>query len=409
MVSLRAGRRQPKRLALFCRRKGKASEYRVSSSNTFRMRPNHPVDAWLLFVVVTLAMIGLIVVYAATYHLGINYLKWQFIRAGVGLLALFVGMKLRYPALAGWLGRSLVGLVLLLLILTVVWGRAVGDARRWVGFLQPAEIAKFVLPMWLAAYFAELKGRLDKEWNFRNSVIKPGAVVLMFLFLTGAQPAIGTTAIMAVSSLFLFFIVGVKFRYLVPIGIVAMIGLVLLVQFVPYANKRWHDFSQGKCYHQKQSLISIGSGGPFGKGLGEGKQKFYFLPKLHTDFAIAAIGEEFGFAGSLAIFLLYGVFLVRGMQIGRKVNTYFGQYLTSGIVITIFMYAFVHIGVALGLLPTTGQPLPFVSYGGSALVTNLFAAGVILKISTFNRRPDENRNGRGRYRRPYISRTRAGR
>jgi len=409
LVSL-SRRRTRKPVRLVYRSHGQPSA-RVAFSAA-AVRPKNPVDPWLLFVVVTLAMVGLIVVYAATYHQGSERIVDHLIRAGLGLVALFIGMKLRYTVLAGRLGWLLLGVVLILMVITAVSGRAAGVAHRWLPLLrqlsiQPAEIAKFVLPMWLAAYFASLKEKPDKKWNAWHSLGKPGLVAFGFIGLTAAQPAVGTTAIMAVSSLLLFVLVGVKLRYLVPVGVLAGVALVVLVWRVPYAHKRWNEFVRGECWQQQQSLIAIGSGGVFGKGLGEGKQKFYFLSKLDTDFAVASVGEEFGFVGGLAIFLLYGVFLVRGMQTARRSTHHFGQYLASGIVITLFMYALVHIAVALGWAPTTGQPLPFVSYGGSALVTNLFAAGVVLNISRYARRPDESNAGRGWNRRAHLSRARA--
>ncbi len=368
--------------------------------------PESPVDSMLLFVVVTLAMVGLTVVYSATYHEGSRMVLNQLLRAGVGLAALLVGVRLRHTALAGWLGWVLLGLVFGLLAATVVFGRSVGVATRWLGIIQPSEIAKFVLPMWLAAYFARLKGEHDRAWGFVNTIVKPGIVVALFVGLTAAQPAIGTTAIMAVSSLALFFVVGVKLRYLVPVAALVVAALALAVKVTGYADHRGREFLAGECEQQQQSLIAIGSGGPVGKGLGEGKQKFYFLPKLHTDFAIASIGEEFGFLGTLIVAVLYAVFLIRGMHIGRNATHHFGQYLCSGIAITIFMYAVVHFGVALRLLPVTGQPLPFVSYGGSALVTNLFAAGVMLNVSRFSRRNDEGNALGGRHRGARLSRSR---
>ncbi len=380
-----------RRVIVMNRRTGRARAPRTGNPPD---RPNSSIDPLVLFVVVTLVLIGLMVVYAATYHRGISYLKWQLVRVAVGLLALFLGARLRFTVFAGGLGRVMLIATFLLLALTVVLGRSVGVATRWLGFVQPAEIAKFVLPIWLAGYFAELKSRAAKEWSFKNTVAKPGSVVLGFLALMLLQPAIGTTVIVAAASFALFFVVGVKFRYLVPIGLLAVALVVLTVRFHPYARKRLRDFMVGDRYQQRQSLIAFGSGGPVGKGLGEGKQKFYFLPKLHTDFIVAAVGEEFGFIGSLGIFLLYGGFLIGGTAIGQRANSHFGQYLASGIVVTIFLYALVHVSVALGLLPPTGQPLPFVSFGGSALVSNLFAAGVLLGISRFQRRADESTHRR---------------
>jgi cell division protein FtsW len=186
-----------------------------------------------------------------------------------------------------------------------------------------------------------------------------------------------------VSSFVLFFLVGVKLRYLVPVGLVGIVVVVLAIRYVPHARDRWQDFLSGSRYHQEQSLIGIGSGGPVGTGLGEGKQKFFFLPKLHNDFIFAGIGEEFGFIGSLFIYLLYGLLFVRGMRISREAINPFSQYLAGGISVLIFLYALVHVAVTLGLIPTTGQPLPFVSYGGTALVTNLLAAGILLNISRY--------------------------
>jgi len=354
----------------------------------WRTRPTHPVDSRVLFVVVTLVMIGLMVVYAATNHRGFAYLKWQGVRAVVGLLALLIGTQLRHTVLrrrvTWWLLFGSAGL----LVLTLVAGVAAGSARRWLQVsilsVQPAELAKFALLVWLAAYFAGLK-EAGKEWNFRNSVLKPGSVVVLVVGLTLAQPSVGTSVIMAVSCFLLFFIVGVNLKYLIPIALAGVAAVVLAISCLPYAHKRWNNFVAGNRYHQEQSLIGIGSGGPVGTGLGEGKQKFLFLPKLHNDFIFASIGEEFGFLGSLAIYFLYGLLFIRGMRISREASGHFGQYLAAGITVVIFLYALVHVAVGLGLIPTTGQPLPFVSFGGSALVTNLFAAGVLLNVSRFRR------------------------
>jgi len=348
--------------------------------------PTHPVDARILMSVVTLVMIGLMVVYATTHHLGLSYLKWHGVRVLVGFAVLLVGTRLRHTVLARgvrwWLLLGSVGL----LALTLVVGVAAGPARRWLQLsivsIQPAELAKFALVVWLSAYFAGMK-EANKEWNFKHSVLRPGLVVLATVALALAQPAVGTSVIMAVSCFVLFFLVGVRLRYLVPVGVLGIAAVVLAIHCVPHARVRWQRFASGSRYHQEQSLIGIGSGGPVGTGLGEGKQKFLFLPKLHNDFIFASIGEEFGFLGSLAIYLLYGFLFIRGMRMSREASSAFGQYLAGGISVVIFLYALVHVAVTLGLIPTTGQPLPFVSFGGSALVTNLFAAGVLLNISRF--------------------------
>lgn len=337
----------------------------------------------------TLVVVGVTVVYAATHHRTSSYFASQSVKALLGFGALFLGMQMNHNVLSRRCRWWFLAITLALLVITLALGLAAGDARRWIkvrviGTVQPAEFAKYVLVVWLAAYFAGLR-ESGRAWGWRNSVLKPGLVALGVIGLTLAQPAIGTAAIMAASSFGMFFLAGVRRKFLGQVALVGAAAIVLTIVFVPYAHKRWDNFVSGDRYHQEQSLIAIGSGGPVGTGLGEGKQKYSFLPKMHNDFIFAAIGEEFGFLGALAIFLLYGLLFFRGMRIGLRSSGDFGQYLAYGISLTLFLYAMVHVAVTLSIVPTTGQPLPFVSYGGTALVTNLFAAGVLLNVSRYGR------------------------
>lgn len=354
-----------------------------------RERPTSPVDQVALTIVLALTVVGVIVVFAATHHRTSAYLAQHAIKVLLGMGALFFGMLFNHNLLARRGRWFLMVLSVGLMVLTLVLGIAAGDARRWfrvpgLGSIQPAELAKYALVVWLAGYFASLR-ETGKSWGWRNSVLKPGLAALPVIGLTLAQPAVGTAAIMALVTFGMFFLAGVRRAYLVQTATVVAAMLVLTVLFVPYARNRWQKFVSGERYHQEQSLIAIGSGGLVGVGLGEGKQKYYFLPKMHNDFVFAAIGEEFGFLGSVLIFLLYGLLFFRGMRIGQRAASDFGQYLAYGISLTLFLYAVTHVAVTLGLIPTTGQPLPFVSYGGTALVTNLLAAGVLLNISRFGR------------------------
>lgn len=364
------------------------TSYRPGRSN-FGERPTQPPDSQLLFVVVTLVLVGLIVVYAATLHRGVNYLLFQALRAFVGFLALLVGMNLRHTFLVGRLRHLLLGFSVVLLVLTLAAGWALGAARRWLGdgsvSFQPAEFAKVALLLWLAAWFAKLKED-GIERNPAFSVAVPAAVTALIVGLTLAQPAVGSSFIMAGAGFSVFFVAGIRYRSLILMAALAAVVFLVAVTQLDYPRQRWEKFVRGDRYHQEQSLIAIGSGGVLGKGLGEGKQKYQFLPKMHNDFIFAVVGEEFGFLGSLVIFLLYGVLLLRGMRISRECPSYFGRYLAAGITMMLFMYAVVHVAVTLGLMPTTGQPLPFVSFGGSALVTNLLAVGILLNISRYCRR-----------------------
>ncbi len=380
----------------------------------FEFQPNAPMDYFLLFVVVTLVFLGVVMVYAATYHLGFRYLTKQLGRSLIGLFSLWVGTKLNINQLAKPKVRWVLLMIFIgLLIATLCLGEVVGVTKRnLLGIFQPAEFAKFVLIIWLAGYFADLREESPNP-NFVDSVVKPGLVVMVVILLTLFQPAVGTSFIIALSSLIIFILAGVRWRYVLLIcflaGLVGLVGLTVVMPFLKdtkyrYIPERLEKFRQGDRYQQRQALIALGSGGPFGRGLGEGRQKYYFLPKLPKDFIFCAIGEEFGFWGTLGTMVLYLVFLIRGLRIGRKAVMEFGQYLAAGVTIVIFLYALIHQAVSLSVLPTTGQPLPFISYGGSALVANLLAAGMLLKVSRFRRNGvEESFNGRRWNRWAYLS------
>jgi cell division protein FtsW len=351
-------------------------------------RPSGPIDSTVLFVVVTLVLIGVTLVYATTCHKGIAFLKSQGLRASVGFVALFLGMRIRYTT---W-NRSVKWVLLLgsaaAMILTLVAGLVFKDARRALGngafSFQPAEFAKYGLVVWLAGYFDWVKEN-GRERRMLWGLVIPGFAAFGIVGLTLLQPAVGTGFIIAVASLAVFVIAGVKWWHVLLTVLAAVLLFVVAVTSIPYARDRWTRFANGRHRQQEQSLIAIGSGGPFGRGLGESRQKFQFLPKMHNDFIFAEIGEEFGFVGSVAVCLLYLILFLYGMKISGETSGLFGQFLASGITITIFLYAVVHIAVTLGIIPTTGQPLPFISSGGSALLSNLFAAGVLLNISRYRR------------------------
>jgi cell division protein FtsW len=351
-------------------------------------RATGPIDSTVFFVVVTLVLIGVTLVYATTCHKGIAFLKSQGLRAVVGLVALFLGAKIRY---ATW-NRNIKWVLLFgsaaVLVLTLVVGLMFKDVKRALGSgtfsFQPAEFAKYALVIWLAGYFnwAKQDGR---ERRLVWGLLLPGLVVFGVVGLTLLQPAVGTSSIIAMASLAIFVIAGVRWWHVlvtIAVGVALFVGAITCI---PYARERWERFTDGKHHQQEQSLIAIGSGGPFGRGLGESRQKFQFLPKMHNDFIFAEIGEEFGFIGSVAVCLLYLILFLYGMKIGNEASGPFGQYLASGITFVIFFYAVVHIAVTLGIIPTTGQPLPFISSGGSALLSNLFAAGILLNISRYRR------------------------
>ena len=364
-------------------------------------KPKEPMDTVLFVATIILVLIGLVMVYSSTFHLGYSYLKLESLRILVGIAALFLGTRVRYIKLSGKTKNIILFIALIILLATLLLGRKVMGARRWTGILQPAEFAKLALIFWLASFFAEGRGI---DTRFKKQVLPPLMVTLAIIILTVLQPAVGTSCILFATSLTMFFLGGVKMKYILIIGGITLLGFLILIFVFPHSRKRINDFWQGNRYQQNQSVIAIGSGGLTGKGLGEGKQKFKFLPKMPTDFIFSAIGEEFGFIGSLFIFLLFLIILVRGLKIAVSAEDYFGYLLASGITIMIFIYTLIQIGVGLGILPPTGQPLPFVSFGGSALVSNLFALGLVLNISKFRiRRPCDVAYIRGWHRRSRLS------
>ena len=372
------------------------TSYRLASAATVGQwngarrpeRPSGPIDSTLLFVVVTLVLIGVTLVYATTCYKGVAFLRSQALRAAVGFVALFLGARIRYTTWNRRIKWALLFGSAAVLILTLVIGLMFKDVKRALGggsfSFQPAEFAKYGLLTWLAGYFDWVKGK-GLERRLVWGLVLPGIAVFGVVGLTLLQPAVGTSFIIALTSLAVFIIAGVRWWHVLLTVAAGVMLFVAAINFIPYAHDRWQRFADGQHRQQEQSLIAIGSGGPFGRGLGESRQKLQFLPKMYNDFIFAEIGEEFGFIGSVAVCLLYLILFLYGMKISTETSGPFGQCLASGITFVIFLYAVVHIAVTLGVIPTTGQPLPFISSGGSALLSNLFAAGVLLNISRYKR------------------------
>ncbi|MCX7757347.1 MAG: FtsW/RodA/SpoVE family cell cycle protein [candidate division WOR-3 bacterium] len=359
-------------------------------------------DLTLTLIVVLLIACGLITIYSVTLHYGwektfstgVSFFKNHLIRILIGLATLlfitylphsifrkFMTCKLVFKKLT--LSDISLVISILILIVTLITGKKAASARRWILFFQPAEFIKIFVVIWLCSFLTRLHD-VNKECFVKNNSIK---VFLTPLFTIGIitllillQPAIGTSAIIAVSSLIIMIVGGYKIRYLMTAGIFISIIFLITIITVPYAQKRLKEFISTS-YHQQQALIAIGSGGITGKGLGEGKQKLHFLPKAHTDFIFSSFAEELGFLGSLGLFALFFLLFNRAVKITFYMKEYCDKILTIGLITLISTYFFTHLLVNLALIPTTGQPLPFISYGGSALVSNLLSVGIILNLS----------------------------
>jgi len=223
----------------------------------------------------------------------------------------------------------------------------------------------------------------DFKRGFIKSLALPAIVVGMLIF----QPDYGTAVTVITITLLMILVAGARIKHIALTAACTIPVLAVLVRTTPYIWKRMQTFFtdtpdfKGGAYQINQSLIAIGSGGLGGLGLGQGKQKHFYLPEAHTDFIFSMIGEELGFIGTVLVVSLFGWFLWRGYNVAVKAEDRFGSYLAFGLVTMLFIFAAINMGVALEMMPSTGMPLPFLSYGGTALVINLAAVGILLNIS----------------------------
>jgi len=359
------------------------------------------LDIWLLAAVICLLGLGMVLVFSSSavyaahkYHSHFFFLKRNLIYGLIGLVALYVGWKVDYGFYQRFAYPLLIGCLLLLVGLLAGLGTRVDGAVRWyrmfgVSF-QPSELAKFALAVYLAYSLAKKR---DKVRSFSMGFLPHLCVAGLLCLLILKQPDLGTAAVMGVVTLLVLFVAGTKLSYIVvSLMVCAPIGYQLVVG-TPWRLRRFLAFLDPWAYRQdagyqiSESLISIGSGGLFGLGIGDGKQKLFFLPASHTDFIFAIVGEELGFVGLAVVVLLFGVIVTRGIQAALGARDLFGTYLALGITSTIGLQALLHMCVVLGLVPTKGITLPLMSYGGSALVTTLFSLGVLLNIFARNPTP----------------------
>jgi len=329
-------------------------------------------------------------VFAADHGRDGNYFfERQALRAAIGLAALFGAYKLGLERMWRLAPFALAGGLLLLCWLLMPWMRG-DDVRgtfRWLKLfgmtLQPSEIVKLALLLHLSRLLAR---RGERVATFEG-LFAPLVLLLMVAGMVALQPNLGTAAAIALTGLGLFFLAGARIHHLVLISLslTAMAGVRLLQ--VPYERVRLLSFlarnahPQGAGYQLDQSLIAFGSGGFFGRGIGDGLQKFRFLPDSHTDFIFAIIGEEGGIVLTALVLGVYVLLVSRAMAVSAALNDRFGALVAGGIGLMLSIHVLLNAAVVLGLMPTTGLPLPFLSYGGSSLVINLAAVGILLRLS----------------------------
>jgi len=318
-----------------------------------------------------------------------NYFSFkQMIFAALGLAVMFVVMKLdyhtyRHPAVV----FSALAIVVALMVL-VFFLPSAANTHRWIqlaGFsMQPSELAKLALIFFLAAFLEKRKGKVN---DLRFTLIPIAVVVAMLAGLIELQKDLGTAVSLLVISGVLLFVAGLDPRWIAISIIFAAPTVYLLVSRVGYRRDRilaflnpWDD-PLGRGFQIIQSLLAVASGGVIGLGFMEGKQKLFYLPEAHTDFIFAVVGEELGLIGTIAVLVLFAVFLWRGLRTSMRAPDLFGFYLAMGITMMVCVQAFINMSVVLGLLPTKGIPLPFLSYGGSSFVVMLASVGILLNVS----------------------------
>lgn len=358
---------------------------------------NSGFDYMILIPTILLVGIGLVMVYSASSHMAEHrigdsyfYLKKQSFFCLLGLTLMVVARytpclfyrKLAYPLI-------ITTLALLILLLIPGIGHRVGGATRWLklaGFsCQPAEFAKFSMAVYIAYSMSKKASIMG---NFSRGLLPHLIIAGIIMFLVIIQPDLGTAVIIGCWVMMMLFVGGARFYQLVSVVLFSTPAVLWLIYQAEYRLDRlwaylnpWKD-PTGFGFQIIHSFLAFGSGGLLGEGLGNSKQKLFYLPESHTDFVFSIIGEELGFIGVTVVIILFGLLITRGMKVALNAEDLYSTYLALGLTTLLGLQVIVNMGVVLGMLPTKGLTLPFISYGGSSLVLNLLSIGILLNISS---------------------------
>jgi len=379
----------------------------MGRSQWHTLRPLGQPDFGFVLTGLTLALLGLLMVasssievasdrHGSPFSFAIKHGIFLVIALGAGAITFMVPTKWWYRSATLFLVFSL---VLLALVLIPGIGLEVKGARRWLDLgvinLQPSEVAKFTMMLYLAAYLVR---RLEEVRTQFMGFLKPMAVVGLIAALLLAEPDFGTLMLIVLAVMGVLLLAGAPFNQYLMIGAAVVVGLAALAIIEPYRIQRfnvlldpWND-RLGAGYQITQALLAFGRGGWFGLGLGNSVQKLFYLPEAHTDFVFAILAEELGLIGALSTLGLMSILVWRGLLIGRRAERdgrHFAAYLCYGLVLIIGLQMLVNLAVNVGIAPTTGLTLPLLSYGGSSLVVTMASLGVIARISA-----DSIREGR---------------
>ncbi len=360
------------------------------------------LDKTLGLIVLALVAISIVTFISATSGTHVKFVDQArnlIISIGVMLIVSRIPPK--------WLEKSAIWIYTIgiaLLLAVAAFGLIKKGARRWVNVgivIQPSEIMKIAMPMMLAWYFQRREGVL-KTWDYGVAAL----LLILPVALIGRQPDLGTALLVLASGLYVIILAGFPWKYIIPVVGAGTLGILLIIIFGGYICEpevKWyllHEYQKnrvctllnpssdplGKGFHTIQSIIAIGSGGLFGKGWLNGTQAHLeFIPEKHTDFIFAVFAEEFGLLGNIILLGLYVALIQRGLSISSNAPTLFTRLLGGSVTMIFFTYAFVNMGMVSGLLPVVGVPLPFISYGGTALVTLGVGIGILMSIHRYRR------------------------
>ncbi|MGD6841926.1 stage V sporulation protein E [Bacillus infantis] len=353
-------------------------------------------DFILILVTFSLLAVGLIMVYSASaiwaeykFDDSFFFAKRQMLFAAAGIMAMFFIMNIDYWTWRTW-AKAIVIICFVLLVLVLIpgVGNVRNGSRSWIGVgafsIQPSEFMKLAMIAFLAKYLSERQKLIT---SFRKGLVPSLGLAFLAFGMIMLQPDLGTGTVMIGTCVVMIFISGAKISHFAVLGLIGLGGFAGLVLSAPYRMKRitsfldpWED-PLGSGFQIIQSLYAIGPGGLFGLGLGESRQKFFYLPEPQTDFIFAILAEELGFIGGSFVLLLFSLLLWRGIRIALGAPDLYGSFLAVGIIAMVAIQVMINIGVVTGLMPVTGITLPFLSYGGSSLTLMLMAIGVLLNIS----------------------------
>ncbi|HKS92455.1 MAG TPA: putative lipid II flippase FtsW [Tepidiformaceae bacterium] len=353
-------------------------------------------DFWLVALTLLLTVVGVVAVYSSSFVIALAdfgdpyyYVIRQIIWAAIGGVGLILISRMDYRRLRA-LAVPVMFITVALLIVVLLIGLTGNGAQRWIGAgpvtLQPAEFAKLSVIIYLAAWLA---GRGERVRTFEHGLIPFLIIVGIVGGLIMLQPNLGTTLIILAITMTMFWVGGASIRHISLLAVVGVVVVFALAMLSGYRSDRITTFlhpgsdSGGSGFQTLQSLIAIGNGGIHGLGLGASRAKFFYIPESHTDGVFAIIGEELGLLATVTLIILFVTLMYRGFQLARRTEDEFGRLLATGITTWIAVQALLNIGGITSIIPLTGVPLPFLSYGSNALTAVLLAMGILISISRY--------------------------